>query len=82
MQGISTDVLIERLCHAPRRILGVPAVSISEGADAHFFLYNPDASFTFTAKHIRSKSANSAFLDQTLHGKITGTFTASSWVSS
>ena len=82
MQGISTDVLIERLSHAPRRILGMPAVSISEGAEAHFFLYNPDASFTFTSEHIRSKSANSAFLDQTLHGKITGTFTASTWLSS
>ena len=38
----STDIslLIERMSHTPRRLLGLDEIKISEGEKANFFVYN------------------------------------------
>lgn len=77
--GKNVEALIERFCYAPREILGCDVHPIKEGEVADFFLYQPDESFTYTTKDIKSRSANSAFIQQSLKGKIVGTFTASNW---
>ena len=77
----ATDIalLIERMSHAPRKLLGLDEVKISEGEKANFFVYNLNETFTFGKEHIRSKSSNAAFLNQSLKGKIKGTYSQSTW---
>ena len=43
------------------------------------FVYNLNETFTFGKEHIRSKSSNAAFLNQSLKGKIKGTYSQSTW---
>ena len=77
----STEIalLIERMSHSPRKLLGLDEIKISEGEKANFFVYNLNETFTFGKEHIRSKSSNSAFLNQSLKGKIKGTYSESTW---
>ena len=77
----SNDIamLIERMSHTPRRLLGLDEIKISEGEKANFFVYNLNETFTIEKEHIRSKSSNTAFLNQSLKGKIKGTYSESTW---
>jgi dihydroorotase len=72
-------LLIERMSHTPRKLLGLKEIKIAAGEHANFFIYNLNDSYTFNKDQIRSKSANSAFLNQVLKGKIKGTYSQSSW---
>jgi dihydroorotase len=72
-------LLIERMSHTPRKLLGLKEIKIAAGENANFFIYNLNDSYTFDKDQIRSKSANSAFLNQVLKGKIKGTYSQSSW---
>ena len=78
---IKTDQLIDRLGNSARRLLGLPELSISKGADASFFIYKPQQDWVYQKENIQSKSANSPFVGKTLKGKIVGTYTANSWYS-
>ena len=55
-----------------RAIFNLPSASIKEGQTAEITLFNPRESTTLTKQTVKSKSANTAFLDQTLQGKIVG----------
>lgn len=53
---------------------GIPVREIKEGEKASLSLFNPDITYTFSEKDIRSASKNSAFLGSTLRGKAYGIF--------
>lgn len=69
-------LIIEKMVHAPRRIFGLPKLSISAGSEARFFVYQDEA-YTFTKEMIRGKSSNTPFPGNQLHGRIVGTYTPS-----
>lgn len=46
--------------------------SIAEGNIADLTLFNPNTNYTFTTKHIHSKSKNSLFLNKELKGSVYG----------
>ncbi len=64
------DLLVKRYSAEPRRLMGLPAVSIEEGQPAELVLFDPEAETTFTADFMKSKSRNTPFLGQTLQGRV------------
>ena len=64
------DLLIKRYSAEPRRLMGLPVTSITEGQPADMVLFDPDATTTFGAEFMRSKSQNTPFLNQTLRGSV------------
>ena len=69
---VTTATIVELLANNPRRILGLPAINISEGADADLTLFDPDKKWVFTEKDIRSKSKNTPFIGMEFMGKAIG----------
>lgn len=63
------DKLIASLTTIPRNILSIPAPSIQENEPACLTLFNPDETYTFHEKMIRSASGNTAFKGKELTGK-------------
>ena len=66
------DELVTLLSVAPRKIFNVLLPQIAEGSPACLTLFNPEATYTFEEKNIRSKSKNSAFIGKQLKGKVVG----------
>ncbi len=64
------DLLVKRYSAEPRRLMGLPVASIAQGEPADMVLFDPDATTTFTADFMRSKSQNTPFLNQTLRGSV------------
>ena len=64
------DLLIKRYSAEPRRLMGLPVVSIAEGQAADMVLFDPDGQTTFTAEFMQSKSRNTPFLNETLRGSV------------
>lgn len=64
------DVVVKRYSAEPRRLMGLPVVSIEVGQPADLVLFDPDVETTFTADFMKSKSRNTPFLDQTLKGRV------------
>ena len=64
------DVLVRAFSQTPRRILGLEAPELREGALADFIVFDPDAATHFTAETMASKSRNTPFLDETLAGAV------------
>lgn len=64
------DLLIKRFSAGPRRLMGLPAVSITEGQPVDLILFDPEKETTFTAEFMKSKSRNTPFLDKTLKGSV------------
>ena len=73
------SLCIKVLSQNPRKILGLSQVSIQEGKTAECFIYNPEASFTFTENMNRSMSSNNAFLGQEFEGQIHAVSTSKGW---
>jgi dihydroorotase len=65
---LSWEILVERFCVAPRRLLGLDVPVIAEGSAVNAVLFDPAAATTFTAEALKSRSQNSPFLNQTLRG--------------
>ena len=55
-----------------RKIFGLPVASISEGAVADLSLFTKSETTLLTKEQLRSKSANTPFLDRELNGKVVG----------
>jgi dihydroorotase len=72
IEELDTALLVEKLALAPRRILGLPSVSIEKGAAAEFTLFSPEHRWTFTRENNLSKGINSPFFDQQFTGKVLG----------
>lgn len=70
--GLPLEQLIELLTVKPRRIFNLAPTSIELGKPACLTLFNPTHSYTFTKAHIRSRSANNAWIGQPLTGSVLG----------
>jgi dihydroorotase len=71
---VTEDILtwsdVARLvAHGPRRALGLPGVTLSEGSVADLTVVDPEARVSVSADSFMSKSRNSAFLGTELVGR-------------
>jgi len=62
-------MLVERMSHAPRKILQVEPVTIQEGSVADITVIDPEKEVTVTKDWLVGKGKNSAFLGTTLTGQ-------------
>lgn len=69
---LSVETLVQKWALAPRQVLGLPQPEIKPGARADLTLFDPEMSWTFTERHIRSKSQNTPFMGQAFKGKVLG----------
>lgn len=60
--------------HHPRTVMGLPKVTIQEGAPADLTYFNPEAKWIFNKTTNQSLSENSVLFGEELKGKILGTF--------
>jgi len=72
--GLSVSQLIQKLCIAPRTILGLNVPKVSTGESANLTIFDPVQKWTFTEADIKSKSANSPFLGVEFTGKVIGVY--------
>ncbi len=68
---------INALSINPRKLLGLPISTISEGEEANLTLFSTSLRSEFNQKINKSKSTNSPFLNQTLSGKVIGVINGS-----
>ncbi len=68
---LAIEKTIDRLTHLKKRF-SITESSISEGNKADITLFNPNVEWTFTEDDIVSTSKNSAFINQSLRGKVVG----------
>ncbi|MFA0960856.1 dihydroorotase family protein [Roseivirga sp. BDSF3-8] len=66
------EVIVERLAHGPRKVLGMESLSIKEDSSACLTLFNPETKWVFDSTANLSKSQNSPLLGQELTGKALG----------
>lgn len=69
---LSPEAIVRLLAIRPAEIFGLPAASVTEGAAASITLFQPEGSSTLTKQNNKSRSSNSAFLDQPLQGNVVG----------
>lgn len=73
-EQLSIETLVQKWALSPRRALGLPVPEIKPGAHAELTIFDPEASWTFTEKHIRSKSQNTPFVGEVFRGKVLGIY--------
>lgn len=73
IKELDVNLMVEKLAHAPRRILGLPGIELKEGAEANLTLFSTDYEWAFTEETNFSKSNNSPFFQQQLKGRALGT---------
>jgi dihydroorotase len=66
------ETIIQALTANPRKVLGLPAVTIREGEPASVTLFDPDKEWVFEKEHIRSRSLNTPFIGSKFKGKVIG----------
>lgn len=71
---IDYNKMVELMSINPRRILGVEAVSLSEGSIADLTVFDPDIEWEVDADGFYSKASNSGFLGWKLKGRATDTY--------
>lgn len=69
---LDLDTKISMLAVNPRKIFGLPAARIAEGEEACLTLFDPELTWIFEEKDIRSKSKNTPFTGKELKGKVFG----------
>lgn len=69
---LTVEMLVQKWALAPRRALGLPVPAIEPGAYAELTVFDPEASWTFTEQHIRSRSHNTPFVGQEFKGRVLG----------
>jgi dihydroorotase len=67
---------LELWTDAPRRVFGLPEVTLAPGSPADFTLIDPDLEWTVDAARFRSKGRNTPFAGWTLTGKPLATWCA------
>lgn len=72
LEQLSNDRMVELFSLNARNIFNLPATNISEGAAAELTLYRRNKQTIMQKTDFRSKSANSAFTDRELKGKVKG----------
>ena len=66
--AVSLERIVDALSAAPRRIFGLPAISIEKGAAGPLTIFSPDTSDTFSAESSPSLSRNNPFSGMMLKG--------------
>jgi dihydroorotase len=66
--------LVERMAHAPRRILGLAPVGLAPGRPADITVIDPDREWVVDPQAFYSRSANSAFIGRVMKGVATDAF--------
>ena len=69
-------VLVTRMSQAPARLAGLPAPTLAVGRQADLCLVDGAARWVVEAGGLHSRSTNSAWLGQTLQGRVTLTIAA------
>jgi dihydroorotase len=64
--------IVERFCHGPRAVLGLPVPHLAEGERAEITLFAPEQEWMFTADDIVSRSRNTPFIGHRFTGKAVG----------
>lgn len=72
MPEISEERWATMLSINPAKIFGIAKHSITKGNKAALTLFNPDTTFTFTEKHLFSRSKNTPFINKELKGRVLG----------
>lgn len=69
---IDLQKLIDAITKNPRKILGVPEVSIKEGVEANLTLFNPTVKKAYTKTDFVSANKNTPFIGKELKGVVVG----------
>ncbi|TWV98876.1 dihydroorotase [Chitinophaga pinensis] len=69
---VPVERLVEMLSAQPRKIFGLPELSLSEGATANLTIFNPEEEWVLSTAHLASKSKNSAYIGAELKGSVKG----------
>jgi len=77
---ISWDRMVELMAVNPRKILGLPAVSLQPGNSADITVIDPDCTWTVAPDDFESRASNSAFIGWVLTGRATDVFIAGNQV--
>ncbi|MDP1844350.1 MAG: dihydroorotase [Sediminibacterium sp.] len=72
LDNLSNDRIVELFSLNARNIFKLPATHISEGAAAELTLFHRKRNTMLQKTDFKSKSANSAFIDRELNGKVMG----------
>ncbi|HWR32444.1 MAG TPA: dihydroorotase [Chitinophagaceae bacterium] len=72
LPGISNEKWVELLSLNPRKIFGLPSISLTEGGEASLTLFDPLKKWTLRETDIRSKSRNTPFIGKEFNGKPLG----------
>jgi dihydroorotase len=71
--GLQPTQISNLLSGNARQIFGLPTISIEEGQAAELTIFNRTETTTLTPANNKSKSSNSAFMNQALIGKVVAT---------
>jgi dihydroorotase len=69
---LSLSDLVDRICHRPRRMLGLDPAAIMEGAGADLTVFQPGLSWTFRTEAQFSLGRNNPLQGQSLQGRVLG----------
>ena len=69
-EGMSINSIIDLFSFNPSNIIGIKPNSIKEGSDAEINIINLNKNWTFSEKHIQSKSKNTPLLGKKFNSKI------------
>ena len=72
--GLTSGEIIDKMSISPRKILGIEVPVIKNREKANLTIFDPKLKWTYRSGDIRSKSANSPFIDKTFTGKAIGIF--------
>ena len=78
---ITISRAIELMSVNPRKILNLKPILFKPGEKANFSIIDPEAEWIVTADSLKSKSANTPFLNRSLKGKATGIFHKGNYIS-
>lgn len=73
---LTWECMVERMAHAPRRILGLEEASLKTGGIADITVIDPQAIYEVSADSFESKSQNSAFIGRKLRGRASDVYVA------
>jgi dihydroorotase len=72
LPSLEMEKLVSLFCENPRKIFGLPAAFIKEGAPATLTLFQPGKQWTFSKAQNLSRSANSPFFGTTFPSAVSG----------
>jgi dihydroorotase len=76
---LSPSALVERMSHGPRRVLGLPPVTLRVGERAEFTAIDPEARWRVEAGRLRTQAGTTPFEGQELTGRAVGILSDGEW---